>query len=86
MKISASALAGTQFGGLASKLRKSTYAALAGADSVTRQVVQGELPEMQLAGKLAFCRQQTVFSNISHLNKTLGATSIQGIAGYPMLS
>ncbi|NVO30360.1 aspartyl protease family protein [Hymenobacter lapidiphilus] len=71
---------------LASRLRKSSQATLAGAGSATRQVVQGQLPEMQLAGKLAFRRQRTVFSDISHLNKTPGAASIQGIAGYPMLS
>ena len=71
---------------LASRLRKRTQATLAGAGSATRQVTQGQLPEMKLAGKLSFRRQQTVFSDISHLNQKPGTAAIQGIAGYPMLS
>ena len=68
------------------KLRKRSQDTLRGAGSGSRTVVSGQIPEMRLAGSLAFRHQQTVFTDISHLNQKPDQAVIQGIAGYPMLS
>ncbi len=70
----------------AKKLRKRTKETLRGGDNTPRTVVSGQIPEMRLGGSLAFHHQQTVFSDISHLNQKPGQANVQGIAGYPLLS
>ena len=55
---------------LATGLRRRKKVKLRGAGKDSRSVVSGRIPELQLAGGLPFRQQQTVFSNISHLNKS----------------
>ncbi|MBC8082703.1 MAG: retropepsin-like domain-containing protein [Hymenobacter sp.] len=69
----------------AAQLRKPTKTALAGADEQRRTVTSGQIPELRL-GTLAFRNQQTVFSDISHLNQDAGKAALQGLLGYPFLS
>ncbi|MBC8084620.1 MAG: aspartyl protease family protein [Hymenobacter sp.] len=68
------------------KLRKRSQDTLQGAGSDSRTVISGQIPEMRLAGALPLRHQQTVFTDISHLNQKPDQAVIQGIAGYPMLS
>ena len=71
---------------LATRLRRRKKVKLRGAGKDVRSVVSGRIPELQLAGGLPFRQQQTVFSDISHLNKSPDKTPIQGLLGYPFLS
>lgn len=70
----------------AKQLRKRTTDTLYGADNSPRTVSSGQIPEVRLAGPLAFRNQQTVFADISHLNQKPGQVALQGVAGYPLLS
>jgi hypothetical protein len=67
-------------------LRKKENVTLQGADNLSRTVVSGQVPELQVGGKLTFRNQSTVFTDISHLNSKPGQAPVQGLVGYPFLS
>jgi hypothetical protein len=72
--------------GLAHVLRKASTARLSGADAATRTVSTARLPEVRLAGPLAFRKQATVFADLAHLNQNPNRAPLQGLVGYPLLS
>jgi predicted aspartyl protease len=72
--------------GLARELRKISTARLSGADANARTVATARLPEVRLAGPLAFRKQATVFTDIAHLNQNPNRAPLQGLVGYPLLS
>jgi hypothetical protein len=72
--------------GLASVLRKASTAQLSGADAAARSVTTARLPEVRLAGPLVFRKQATVFADMGHLNQNPNRATLQGLAGYPLLS
>jgi len=72
--------------GLARELRKISTARLSGADANARTVATARLPEVRLAGPLAFRKQATVFADLAHLNQNPSRAPLQGLVGYPLLS
>lgn len=72
--------------GLARELRKISTARLSGADATARTVATARLPEVRLAGPLAFRKQATVFADLAHLNQNPSRAPLQGLVGYPLLS
>ena len=68
----------------ASKLRQRKTVTVRGAGQDWRSVVSGRIPELQLLGGLLFRQQQTVFSDISHLNKRLEPTRYAGPTRLPL--
>lgn len=67
-------------------LRQRKKVTVRGAGQDFRTVVSGRIPELQLTGGLPFREQQTVFSDISQLNKSSDPLAMQGLLGYPFLS
>ncbi|WBA42013.1 aspartyl protease family protein [Hymenobacter canadensis] len=67
-------------------LRNKENVTLQGADNLSRTVVSGQVPELQVGSKLTFRNQHTVFTDISHLNSRPGQAPVQGLVGYPFLS
>ncbi|RZK57485.1 MAG: hypothetical protein EOO59_09095, partial [Hymenobacter sp.] len=72
--------------GLARVLRRVSTAQLSGADAAARTVTTARLPEVRLAGSLAFRKQATVFADMAHLNQNPNRETLQGLVGYPLLS
>ncbi|GAB3635608.1 aspartyl protease family protein [Hymenobacter arcticus] len=72
--------------GLARVLRRASTAQLSGADAAARTVTTARLPEVRLAGPLAFRKQDTVFADMAHLNQNPNREALQGLVGYPLLS
>ena len=72
--------------GLAHLLRRASTAQLSGADAAARTVTTARLPEVRLAGPLAFRKQATVFADMAPLNQNPNREALQGLVGYPLLS
>lgn len=74
----------TQLARLRPMLKDQDNDDLTGADGASREVVSGVLPEILVAGH-SFKDQETVFSDISHLNAGYGL-ELDGLVGFAVLS